>query len=157
MRLRLASFWDRGGGWVLGQIGLMIAVGVAGWSVHAELPWSGLSILGGSLIAWGALTGISGVVALGKNRTIFPAPNTGASLISHGIYRWVRHPLYSSLIALAFGWSCLRWSWAAAVASLVLSGFLWFKAKREEAWLSERFSGYHEYQTRTKRFFPGLL
>jgi protein-S-isoprenylcysteine O-methyltransferase Ste14 len=77
-------------------------------------------------------------------------------LISDGIYRRLRHPIYAGLILLALGWSLLT----ASVLALVLTGafavLLDLKARREEVWLRDRFPGYAAYAARTRRFVPGL-
>jgi len=102
----------------------------------------------------GATAGITGVWALKKNRTPFPKPLPGMKLVRHGVYRVIRHPLYASLIFLAFGWACLwisPWGFVLAVAQAAL---LEAKARREERWLKEKFPEYSAYAARVKRFIP---
>lgn len=113
-------------------------------------------LVGGLLFGWGTVVGVWGALVLGRNRTIFPAPARESELIRHGVYRWLRHPLYSSLMGLALGWSLLRGSWAGATASVLLIAFLRLKAGHEERLLRERFADYPAYARATRRFVPGV-
>ncbi len=153
--MRMESFWSRGGGWVVAQSVLMPLVCLAGWVQRGDPPgWAmGLGVV---LMGWGAVMGLAGVAVLGRNRTIFPVPNPGSTLVRRGIFRWVRHPLYSSLMGLAFGWTLWRWSWLAFVTSVMLTVLLRFKAVREERWLDARFPEHADYAGRVARFVPFL-
>ena len=147
------GFFARGGAWVLAQSGSMLAVLALGplTAGNSGSVWR-LTALG--LLLAGAAFGISGAWVLGRNRTIFPKPNNGSQLIRHGVYRLVRHPLYTSVTLLSLAWAAW-WSsvptLAVAVAQAVL---LDRKARREEAWLRECFPEYAEYARRVRRFVP---
>jgi protein-S-isoprenylcysteine O-methyltransferase Ste14 len=79
-------------------------------------------------------------------------------LISHGIYRFIRHPMYSSLIFLDLGLFFKHMSWLSAGISLVAGIFLVIATLVEEH-ENIRFFGskYREYMHRSKRFVPFLL
>ena len=81
-----------------------------------------------------------------------------AELVTTGIYRYIRHPMYSSLLLLAWGvfWKAPSWSGAALVA--VATGCLLATARAEER-ENLRFFGpaYAAYMQRTKRFIPFLF
>lgn len=117
-------------------------------------PWD----LAGSaiLILAGATYGIAGARALTGNRTPFPKPLPGSRLVQHGVYRLVRHPLYTALVHLGFGWALLWQSWPAAALTLVLALQLLLKARIEEAWLRKKFADYPAYAARVKRFIPWI-
>ena len=104
----------------------------------------------------GILIFIAGTRALGKSLTPFPEPLAGTPLIQHGIYGWIRHPLYTSLMLIALGWAFVWQSWPALVATGVLILFFDAKAKREERFLQDKFPGYADYQKRVRRFIPRL-
>lgn len=106
------------------------------------------------LLALGAVAGISGTLALGRNRTPFPKPRSDSRLVKAGIYSLVRHPLYASLIALSFGWACLWESKLGAVLALVQAILLDFKARREERWLITQFPEYAAYTAKVRRLIP---
>lgn len=150
-------FAERGGWWVVWQAVFMVAVMTGGplckqaWMHTASFPF------GIFLIAVGAIFGIAGAWMLGRNRTAFPRPLEGAHLVTSGVYGIVRHPLYSSLIFLGFGWALVWQSAVAMVCAAALTIFLWCKAQREERWLREQFAGYEAYSKRVRRFVPGIF
>ncbi|WP_448631027.1 methyltransferase family protein [Cellulomonas soli] len=92
--------------------------------------------------------------ALGRGLTAVPLPNRHAVLRTGGLYRLVRHPIYSGLLLAAGAFAV--WSGgvprAAAFVGLVL--LLHVKARWEEARLAQAFSGYRAYAARTPRFVP---
>jgi protein-S-isoprenylcysteine O-methyltransferase Ste14 len=78
------------------------------------------------------------------------------SLVTVGAYRWIRHPLYASLLVLAW---CAYFKNPLEPASIVLtlgaSGFLLGTALAEEGENLKRFgAAYAEYKKRTRRFIP---
>lgn len=151
------GFLARGGPWVVVQAVLMTAVLVLGPVCPASTPlgW-GRGLLALLLGLAGAWFGIAGVIRLGRSRTAYPRPLEECQLVTDGIYGWVRHPLYTSVLALSLAWSA---GWGSVAASIVTVGegfFFLTKAKREEAWLRERFDDYEAYSRKVKRFVPGL-
>lgn len=151
-----SGFFARGGGWVLGQSVLMLLALAAGplFPGTHRPPWmTVLAVLG---LLGGAFFGLSGARGLGRNRTIFPEPNPGSRLVRHGIYRWVRHPLYASLMWLALGWAAWWASATALLAGAALAVFLDRKARHEETRLRAQFPEYSEYARQVRRFLPGI-
>ena len=78
----------------------------------------------------------------------------GATLLTSGLYRHVRHPVYSGLLVWAFGIAIA----SASLLHFVLFALLWLyftaKAAHEERMLEQLFGNYAEYSARTPRFFP---
>jgi len=109
---------------------------------------------GVALMLVGAGVALAGAMALGRNLTPFPKPTESAQLVSHGIYAVIRHPLYTSVIAVALGWAMVWQSWPALLVAAMLIPFFYAKARHEERWLREMFSEYGEYEKRTPRFLP---
>lgn len=151
------SFARRGGGWVVAQSILMLAVIALGWAFreHPRLTW--VSIVGAGLVATGGYFGIAGVRTLGRNRTPYPRPRSGSTLVQHGIYARVRHPLYTSVILVSLGWTAIWQSGPALLATLATAVFFHAKARREELWLTERFPDYPIYARRVPRFVPSFV
>ncbi len=110
--------------------------------------------IGSVTFLFAAWTGISAVFRLGRNRTPFPAPRPGSTLVTTGIYARVRHPLYSAMMAMGLGWACFWSSGTALVLAAVFIIFLHAKAKFEEQLLSARFEDYLGYAARVPRYLP---
>jgi protein-S-isoprenylcysteine O-methyltransferase Ste14 len=148
------SFTKRGGLWVMGQSFLMIGVIALGLFFRGQWHNRASIVVGAGLFVLGGILGITGVRALGRNRTAYPKPMEGATLVQHGIYGLVRHPLYCSVILVSLGWGLLWQSGPALWAAAVIAIFLNSKARREERWLGEKFPEYAEYQKRVSRLIP---
>ncbi len=146
----------RGGGWVLAQSALLLALLASGPLGSGQWPGAALQSAGGLLCLAGAAIGLAGTITLGRNRTAFPKPRAGAVLVQRGIYAWVRHPLYTSVVLLALGWSLLWCSTPALAIAALLAVFLDRKARREEVWLREQFPEYADYAKRVRRSVPFL-
>ena len=87
-----------------------------------------------------------------------PFENT-TTLVMVGAYRWIRHPLYASLLTLS--WSAYLkepFEIASIVLTLGASGFLITTAIAEERENLLRFgAAYAEYMKRTRRFVPFIF
>ena len=81
-----------------------------------------------------------------------------STLVTDGIYRYIRHPLYSSLLFLTWGIFFKLPSWVGLALALIASGFLFATARADEAECT-RFFGeeYRAYMLRSKRFVPFLF
>ncbi len=76
-------------------------------------------------------------------------------LVTSGIYKYIRHPLYSSLFWLTWGIFFKRPSLSGFVISVTAVFFLIMTARADEAECVEFFGGkYREYMQRTKMFIP---
>ena len=149
----------RGGGWVLGQVVLVAAILLSA-AFGPGAPDSVAVVAyaaGGLLIALGVLLVVAGATGLGSSLTPFPAPRAGGELITAGIYRRVRHPMYGGGILFALGWSILTGSAAGLVLTAGLVLFFELKSRREERWLADRYAGYAEYRRRTRRRFVPVV
>lgn len=159
---RLPPLGPRGEGWVAGQLALIAAVGLLGWRDRdlATLRSSGLRRMaaagGAAAVTVGVTVAVLGARDLGRSLTPMPRPLEEAELVQTGMYRHIRHPLYAAVMLVALGWSAVTASVRAIVVSAVLAAWLDAKARREEAWLVERFPAYSAYRRRTSRFVPRL-
>lgn len=146
---------SRGGGWVAGQVALIAAIMLSALlgpgvpDALAILAYAG----GGGLIALGLLLLIAGAAGLGSSLTPFPAPRPEGQLVTAGVYRRVRHPMYGGGILVALGWSILTGSAAGLILTIVLALYFELKSRREERWLLDRYGGYAEYRRGTPRKF----
>lgn len=81
-----------------------------------------------------------------------------SQMVSSGIFRYIRHPLYCSLLLLAWG---ICWKQANGLTvglALFASGMLYLTAKRDEAECQAYFGdAYGRYMQRSRMFIPWLF
>ena len=108
-------------------------------------------LLGAGLGIWALLHNNLG------NFNIQPKMKEGAVLVTSGIYAFIRHPMYLSVIvmSLAFVLSSVTLLQSSLFFALIFVLFL--KAKREESLWLEEGEDYVKYKADTKLFLPFLL
>jgi protein-S-isoprenylcysteine O-methyltransferase Ste14 len=95
--------------------------------------------------------------SLGMNLTDNVVTRKEATLVTHGPYRWVRHPFYVTAALLMFSVTLLTANWLIGLTSLIVLVFLAVRTPKEVAMLIERFGDqYREYMTKTGRFVPRI-
>ena len=102
----------------------------------------------------GLLMIASAVFALRRVIQIAPAPKEGGSLVTSGIYRWFRHPIYTAMLLEVFGLFLLNPRVFVGLAAVAFAVFLFLKVRFEERLLSERYEGYTDYSARTFGLVP---
>ncbi len=116
----------------------------------------GLTVVTMVLVGVGIVVGMIAGARLGGSLTPSPIPRASGQLATSGVYRLVRHPIYSALVLIGLG---LAIRGASLWHGLVLAGLvvlLQLKARAEEAMLLKKFQGYASYAARVGRFFPGV-
>ena len=79
-------------------------------------------------------------------------------MVTSGIYHYIRHPLYSSLLLLAWGVFFKQPSWVGGALVMVTTGFLFLTALADELECLRFFGDdYREYMNKTTRFIPFLF
>jgi protein-S-isoprenylcysteine O-methyltransferase Ste14 len=110
----------------------------------AFLVWPGLGIV------------IISIFKLGQSLTASPIPKESSELKTDGLYKWIRHPIYTGLILTTLGLALE----VGSVGKLFFVGglvvLLNYKAKWEETFLLERYPEYRAYMSTTGRFVPRL-
>lgn len=117
--------------------------------------WVG--ILGGVAALIGSVVVAVAIYTLRRSLTALPTPRPKAELITEGIYSHVRHPIYTGILLLVFGYALFTASLAKVTVGGGLLLLLYLKTTYEERQLRTVFSGYWLYQQRTGRFLPRLL
>lgn len=95
-----------------------------------------------------------GLLNLGASASPFPVPVEGGALRIGGLFRFVRHPIYSGVILWALTTAARSGSVIAAACAVGLVMWLSMKARWEEQRLTAHYPGYTEYAARTPRFVP---
>ncbi|WP_159088377.1 methyltransferase family protein [Prochlorococcus marinus] len=116
-----------------------------------------LIILGGVLFSIGNALAIITLIKLGKSLSPLPQPKKDADLVTSGIYRFSRHPLYLSLIMISIGYILIIGSLFHVTLLIGLCIVLINKAKLEEAKLKEIHPQYNQYIYQTPAIIKGLL
>ena len=87
---------------------------------------------------------------------VVPIPKETGGLITSGLYRWVRHPIYTGVLLGAFGVAVFQGHIVTALLAIALYALFSVKSRYEENLLKIAFPEYAAYMTRTGRFFPGI-
>ena len=137
------------------QFGLLLVLAAlaAPNVMHGGIPAGAFFLAGTSvmLAAWTLVYNRPG------NFNIRPVPKIHGVLVTTGPYRWIRHPMYTSVLlgGAALAWissPLIGWVMWSALAIVLLK-----KSKLEERWMGEKHPGYTAYMLRTKRFLPWLF
>jgi protein-S-isoprenylcysteine O-methyltransferase Ste14 len=110
----------------------------------------------GAALAHGCLPLVKAIFgALGANVTRTVVTRERHTLVTHGPYRFVRHPLYTVGTVAVAGLGLASASWLTAAHGIVAFALLARRTRQEEAALVERFGDdYRAYARRTGRFLP---
>ena len=142
--------------WVIVQVLLFSAILLmpdgTSFSVSDELTFS-LRLVG--FIGWAIL--FKSIYDLRKSLAIEPIPSERSSLQVHGIYRFVRHPMYVAVWFIFGGISINRQSWLTLSLYVLLIVFFIAKSRYEENQLILKFPEYKNYMKRTGAFLPSFL
>jgi protein-S-isoprenylcysteine O-methyltransferase Ste14 len=118
-------------------------------SRFAEGLGQALCVAGVTLMAF-AFAALRGVIQ------VAPEPKAGGHLVTTGIYRWLRHPIYTAIVAIVIGLVLRKPTLWLAIAAAVLVAFLFVKTRFEERLLATRYPQYSEYRKRSWGLIPGL-
>jgi len=110
--------------------------------------WLGIGVFAGSLTLFQATHR-----TLGRNWSVTLAVRDGHELITRGVYRWLRHPMYAAFWLWALAQALLLQNWVAGLAGLIGFGALYaLRIGREEALMRLTFGA----AARTRRVIPFL-
>jgi protein-S-isoprenylcysteine O-methyltransferase Ste14 len=95
---------------------------------------------------------------LGTNWSVTLQIRNQHRLVTEGIYRRIRHPMYLALFLYSIGQVLVLPNWLAGPSYLVTFGILFvLRLQAEERMMLEEFGDdYASYMKRTKRLVPGL-
>jgi protein-S-isoprenylcysteine O-methyltransferase Ste14 len=95
---------------------------------------------------------------LGTNWSITLEVRKKHQLITQGVYRGIRHPMYSALALYAIGQALVIPNWVAGLSNVIAFGVLLaLRVGAEERMMAQQFGAeYAAYSARTKRLVPGI-
>jgi protein-S-isoprenylcysteine O-methyltransferase Ste14 len=138
----------------------LVALNLPHWF---ERPWCARQLVSWALLFGSIYPVVAGTLLLRRRgRPTTPEPGSDllafentSSLVTTGIYRYIRHPMYASLLYLTWGAALKSLTPPAVVLALVASAALFATARAEEAENVARFgAAYRDYIRRTRRFVP---
>ncbi len=147
----------------LASLGLFVIPGVyafTGFPALLDRPfipaiaWLGVAPLGAALWLFRRSH-----VDLGRNWSISLEVREQHALVKTGVYRLIRHPMYSSFFLLGVAQMLLLSNWLPDASGLLGAGaFYAFRIRREERMMLESFGDdYRTYMAHTKRLVPWII
>ena len=108
------------------------------------------------MVVAGIILIATGIFYLGASLTPSPRPKKHASLVTNGVYKYFRHPVYSGIILILTGISLYSLNIPRGIITSMMIVLLYYKSRYEEELLQQQFSEYSNYMKRTGRFFPSF-
>jgi protein-S-isoprenylcysteine O-methyltransferase Ste14 len=121
------------------------------WLIRADGP---ARIVGTALALAGLLLMIVAIVNLRRVIQIAPSPREGGHLVTSGVYRYFRHPIYTGIVLVAIGLFLRQPTVPVAAAAVVVIAFLAAKVRFEESLLLARYPDYAAYRARSWGLVP---
>jgi protein-S-isoprenylcysteine O-methyltransferase Ste14 len=144
-------------------MGLGIIPGIwvfTGFPRSADYPFTAVQLVLGALVFGFSLWLFRRTHKdLGKNWSVTLEIKDKHKLITGGVYRYVRHPMYSAFFLWALAQLILIPNWIAGPAGFIGFGILFaFRVGREEGMMLDTFGDeYRAYSARTARIVPGVF
>ena len=134
--------------------GILVGLGIGAIWPAPLLEATTQYILGGVLIGLGLLLVLACGATFHKSGTSVPTHTPSAALVTHGIYRISRNPIYIALSLVHLGVAVAVDSpWIAATLPIVLIVIRYGVIAREEAYLEAKFGqAYRDYKARVRRW-----
>jgi protein-S-isoprenylcysteine O-methyltransferase Ste14 len=117
------------------------------------LLWVGIALtaIGVGISIWARIT-------LGRNWSARVTLKEGHELVRNGLYRWIRHPIYTGIILGFIGTAIIMGYLRGFIGLSIIWASFYFKARREENFLRQEFGeGFDEHTKSTGMFLPKLI
>ncbi len=106
-----------------------------------------IEVIGGALL-------VLGFIHLRDSLKITPEPKENAKFVNTGIYKYIRHPIYSGLLFFGASEVINKWTLTILAAFIVLLIDLVVKYRYEDSLLIKVYPGADEYQRKVGALFP---
>lgn len=133
----------------VGGTAVVLALSFAPRTVESLLVVAAADVL----MMIGLIVMVIGLTSLGRSFGIMPRAR---GLVQTGLYRWVRHPIYSGEFLMFAGILILAISPFTLTIYAVFVALQVYRLVMEERTLSEAYPEYARYCTRTARLLPGV-
>lgn len=100
----------------------------------------------------GVMVLILALLQLNRHLSPFPTPKSNAELIRTGLYKYIRHPIYTGILLTLFGYAVHQASLFRLLVAVALLVLFYFKSSYEEKRLMEVYPEYEAYRRETRRF-----
>jgi protein-S-isoprenylcysteine O-methyltransferase Ste14 len=131
---------------ILAAAGLVLTHSLLG---HGPLS-IGLQVVAASLMIWARLT-------FGLRSFHYAANPTAGGLVTSGPYRYLRHPIYASLLLFFWVGVAANPSWLSAGLGALATAMIFLRMIFEETLVRRTYPEYDDYARRTKRVLPFIL
>lgn len=139
-------------------ISQLMLIGLLASPISKLMPYNFTTALGFVLLVAGFAIGIWAANSLTwRNFTVVPEPVQEGTLVSHGPYQYIRHPMYTALIVMGLGAAIAHGGMLKVLYLILLIVVLYFKIKREEHLLNSTYSAYTSYMERTDALLPRIF
>ncbi|MEM7375518.1 MAG: TIM-barrel domain-containing protein [Bacteroidota bacterium] len=135
------------------QLLLFLWYAVPIWRFPSFLP-DPLQWIGIGMALLGIVLILIAMLQLNRHLSPFPSPTSDSQLIQHGLFAWIRHPIYSGIVLGALGWGLYSDHGVRIGIGVLLLFLFYVKASYEEQLLKDRFEAYESYMKKTGMFFP---
>lgn len=127
-------------------------------NVESKSIISLFSVIGSMLLIVGCYVNIKGRLLLKHNWANQVIIYHNHTLVTKGVYKLVRHPLYASIIWMLLGGCFVYTNYIALTSVLVVFiPMMYYRAKQEERLLHSEFPEYISYKNKVWMLFPKLF
>ncbi|HEY2828029.1 MAG TPA: methyltransferase [Pirellulales bacterium] len=131
----------------LGMVGGLLALLLTGNLFTASPLVIVVQVLAVSVFLWAR-------VAFGLRSYHVVANPTAGGLVTHGPYRYIRHPIYTAMCLFTWAGIVGHWSWCAALCGVLVLASALLRIYCEEILVTVRYPEYAQYKTETWRMVP---
>lgn len=150
---------DEGSLWLLYgliTVGYTLSFAIGATKIGRVYPWNTFFIVGMALFTIGLVIRIHSILTLRQYFTYSVTKVEKHTIITNGLYKFIRHPGYLGQLIIFVGISTSISNWLSILVMMfpVTLGYL-YRIKVEEKFMADQFGdSYKNYQERTKKIIP---